>query len=55
MFWDLWVGYSVVSLDQCESEFYLTVWITSIQACVEFGIPLIIIVFCNVRLLIYIK
>jgi 7 transmembrane receptor (rhodopsin family) len=55
LFWDVWMGYSIVAPDECDVEFRDLVWLTSLQACVEFGVPLIVICYCNIRLMIYIR
>ncbi|XP_055338991.1 muscarinic acetylcholine receptor M3-like [Paramacrobiotus metropolitanus] len=55
LFWDTIAGYSVLPPYQCDVEFKDEIRATIPQAVVEFGGPLTVICFCNLRLMIYIR
>lgn len=55
MFWDLWTGYSNIPSKQCDAEFKDVAWLTTLQATIEFGGPLIFLCYCNFRLFVYIR
>lgn len=55
LFWDIWVGHSNNGPQQCEAEFKDIAWLTITQACVEFGCPLVLLCYCNIRLFTYIR
>ncbi|XP_055332303.1 octopamine receptor Oamb-like [Paramacrobiotus metropolitanus] len=51
LFWDYFVGYSVIAADDCDPEFRDVLWMTIVLSVVEFFLPFFLIVYFNVRLI----
>ncbi|OQV17679.1 putative Alpha-1A adrenergic receptor [Hypsibius exemplaris] len=53
--WDVIAGYTVIASDDCDPEFRNVVGMTVSQFLAEFLLPFVVIVYCNLKLLLFVR